>query len=697
MLQYGADNCVSADWDNTGWSDLGSFVLQDAFGGAMISIDMTAESSVESCNPAFTTLVLVMTPFEPPPPPEGVPDFTFNFNVAGGTQGGNYDLAVGFSPGATDGYDDGLDSYAPPSPPPPAFDAALMWDGDRYFTQILNGSLDDIGVEHTFGIALTYDSDNYINITWDNSGLSDLGTFILEDSFGGSMINVNMANVNSLVLDNPAFTSLNLKVTPGEGGDTEDTFNVYRDGSLAAEGVLGTSYTDAPLTGGVEYCYTVTQIHDDGSESDHSNVACATPEDGAVPGCTDPDASNYDPDATVDDGSCFYEETVNVDLSAGWNWFSLNVEGDLDVNAVLESIGGSGILIKDQSSYAMYSDDAWIGVGGLESFDMTSMYMIQMGEDDMLTYEGVPIDHSTTSIGLSAGWNWISYLPQSGNTVGDALANIGDSGDFIKNQSSFANYYQGYGWFADGGLENMMPLDGFKIVMGEAASLTYTDPPAGALTRTILSEPVNSPWEIDHHAFEHSMTIVGVLMIDDEESMDHGDVIAAFSGEECRGIAGLNYHPVADRYTTGIMVHGYEQGEEIRFSVYDASSGDIKELENRLTFDVNASIGNGLSPVVFKAVSIPEEYAVSQNYPNPFNPVTNIRFDLPEEADVSVTVFNARGQLVTELTTGNYPAGYHFVKWNGTDAHGSPVSSGVYIYSVKAGDYHTFRKMLLVK
>ena len=243
----------------------------------------------------------------------------------------------------------------------------------------------------------------------------------------------------------------------------------------------------------------------------------------------------------------------------------------------------------------------------------------------------------------------------------------------------------------------MMPLDGFKIVMGEAASLTYTDPPEGALTRTILSEPVNSPWEIDHHAFEHSMTIVGVLMIDDEESMDHGDVIAAFSGEECRGIAGLNYHPVADRYTTGIMVHGYEQGEEIRFSVYDASSGDIKELENRLTFDVNASIGNGLSPVVFKAVSIPEEYAVSQNYPNPFNPVTNIRFDLPEETDVSVSVFNARGQLVTELTTGNYPAGYHFVKWNGTDAHGSPVSSGVYIYSVKAGDYHTFRKMLLVK
>jgi hypothetical protein len=192
------------------------------------------------------------------------------------------------------------------------------------------------------------------------------------------------------------------------------------------------------------------------------------------------------------------------------------------------------------------------------------------------------------------------------------------------------------------------------------------------------------------------MTIVGVLMIDDEESMDNEDVIAAFSGEEVRGIARLNYHPVADRYTTGIMVHG-EQGDEISFVVYDASTGEIEEIENRLTFDINASIGNGLNPVLFKNVPIPEEYAVSQNYPNPFNPVTNIRFDLPEDADVSISVFNARGQFVTELTSENYPAGYHFVKWNGTDARGLPVSSGVYIYSVKAGDFHTFKKMLLVK
>jgi len=54
-------------------------------------------------------------------------NFSASLNVVGGL--GEYDLTVGFSPGATDGYDQGIDAYAPPAPPPPAFDAALGWGG----------------------------------------------------------------------------------------------------------------------------------------------------------------------------------------------------------------------------------------------------------------------------------------------------------------------------------------------------------------------------------------------------------------------------------------------------------------------------------------------------------------------------------------------------------------------------------------
>ncbi|MDP7336717.1 MAG: PKD domain-containing protein, partial [Candidatus Marinimicrobia bacterium] len=127
----------------------------------------------------------------------------------------NYDLTFGFSPDATDGYDEGIDSYAPPAPPPPAFDAALTWGGDRYYTQILNGSADDL-VEHEYDIALAYGSDNLITITWDNTGWSDMmSSCVLQDAFGGLLgIDIDMTQEDTLTLDNPAFNALKLKVTP---------------------------------------------------------------------------------------------------------------------------------------------------------------------------------------------------------------------------------------------------------------------------------------------------------------------------------------------------------------------------------------------------------------------------------------------------------------------------------------------------
>jgi hypothetical protein len=122
---------------------------------------------------------------------------------------------LGFSPALTDGYDVGFDSYAPPAPPPPAFDAALGWAGDRYYTQIVEGSADDV-VEHVWDIQLQYPADNLITLTWDNTGLSDLGTFLLQDAFDGSMINVDMTVNESLTLTNPAFNILKIRVTPVE-------------------------------------------------------------------------------------------------------------------------------------------------------------------------------------------------------------------------------------------------------------------------------------------------------------------------------------------------------------------------------------------------------------------------------------------------------------------------------------------------
>ena len=139
------------------------------------------------------------------------PDFSVTINVTGGV--GSYDLIIGFSPDATYGYDDGIDQYAPPQPPSPAFDAALFWENDRYYTQIVNGDSLDL-IEHVWNIQLQYPEDNLITLSWDNGCLSVLGTFIIQDAFGGIILNVDMTVMDSLILDNPSLSTVKVKVTP---------------------------------------------------------------------------------------------------------------------------------------------------------------------------------------------------------------------------------------------------------------------------------------------------------------------------------------------------------------------------------------------------------------------------------------------------------------------------------------------------
>jgi flagellar hook assembly protein FlgD len=94
---------------------------------------------------------------------------------------------------------------------------------------------------------------------------------------------------------------------------------------------------------------------------------------------------------------------------------------------------------------------------------------------------------------------------------------------------------------------------------------------------------------------------------------------------------------------------------------------------------------------------IPTDFKVEQNYPNPFNPSTTIKYALPMEALVTVRIYNMLGQEIKTLVNNNKPAGSYSVMWNGDDNFGNKVSSGAYIYTVKAGEYFTNKKMLLIK
>ena len=94
---------------------------------------------------------------------------------------------------------------------------------------------------------------------------------------------------------------------------------------------------------------------------------------------------------------------------------------------------------------------------------------------------------------------------------------------------------------------------------------------------------------------------------------------------------------------------------------------------------------------------IPDVFAMHQNYPNPFNPVTQIRYDLPEDSYVSITIYDIMGRNIKSLVNTDQTAGYRSIRWNATNDLGEPVSAGMYIYMIQAGEFRQTRKMVLLK
>jgi hypothetical protein len=98
-----------------------------------------------------------------------------------------------------------------------------------------------------------------------------------------------------------------------------------------------------------------------------------------------------------------------------------------------------------------------------------------------------------------------------------------------------------------------------------------------------------------------------------------------------------------------------------------------------------------------EAPAVPREFALHQNYPNPFNPETRIDYDVPVATQVQVTIHDALGREVAVLIEENQPPGNHHVVWNGREANGQRVSSGIYFYHLRAGGFRASRKMLLLQ
>lgn len=148
---------------------------------------------------------------------------------------------------------------------------------------------------------------------------------------------------------------------------------------------------------------------------------------------------------------------------------------------------------------------------------------------------------------------------------------------------------------------------------------------------------------------------------------------------------------------THLDVNGLEKGKNYFWRV---RSRVINSTGNDNTFSLFSGTGSFKVADDLTSVGeniIPSEFAVHQNYPNPFNPETAISYALPENAFVTIKIYNMLGQEVKTLINREHESGFYVASWRGDDNYGSMVASGAYIYRVTAGSKVQTKKMVLLK
>jgi hypothetical protein len=147
----------------------------------------------------------------------------------------------------------------------------------------------------------------------------------------------------------------------------------------------------------------------------------------------------------------------------------------------------------------------------------------------------------------------------------------------------------------------------------------------------------------------------------------------------------------ADSLVARVLLSGFGYGA-IRDDRAQSPYDRVVHLQTILQW-----LGNDVAAPTAASSPPPLENGLAQNYPNPFNPTTTIRYSARARSHVSIRIYNVAGQLVRTLVDGVTTPGVHDVVWNGRDNAGEPVSSGVYLYRMVAGDYTRTRKMVVIK
>lgn len=389
-----------------------------------------------------------------------------------------------------------------------------------------------------------------------------------------------------------------------------------------------------------------------------------------------------------------------------------------DIEDIMRSLNypDSLVLVQDDSGRAYIPR---YGINNIGEVNITRGYQVYTTapEYDTINYNYLLINPDSLPVVLYPNFvNLIGYPLFVPQPVDTCLASVVDSILLVWNEDGEA-YIPSMGITT---LDTLFPGEGYYAYTQATAavSFTYPDPYDGARDFLLSTSPVicekredDAPFEVvkTGKPFFCLLNMASLL----EQNLCPGDEVGIFDGELCVGWRIIENTNVDWLSLTAwerddlIGLPGFTAGNPIRLMAWKASSDDYYSLEATFSkpeqkfFKGDIFSTAHIVGMILGALSgepdLPVEYGLHPNYPNPFNASTIISYQIPAPGQVEINIYNILGELIRRWSNVHSSGGNFRINWDGMSETGKPLSSGIYMCVMKAGDFRANRKLLLVK
>lgn len=373
----------------------------------------------------------------------------------------------------------------------------------------------------------------------------------------------------------------------------------------------------------------------------------------------------------------------SLSMQQGWNMVSLNVTPETNsINSIFSPIMNNVQAIKSPEGVYIPSNP----FNTLAALTEGKGYFVMLSTQSELEISGEPVN-TNNPIALARGWNLVGFTPQVSLPVHEALASLGNA--LIQVKGSQGVYEPGNPYNT---LFTMIPGNAYWVKTNASATIVY---PSSGTAVTQNLRPGTKLWG-SPVIKTNSQTILAR-----PDGANHGDLLAAFVGDELRGLATIvSYDGIA---AAMLQVFTDEPAEQIVFKLYNSGTGEISMLSPALSSIPGESIGSYSQAEFYnlksEQPSSPELVTTLLSAaPNPFKDGTSIAFQVGKNAEpIKIEVFNLRGQRIYILHNGSMEAGYHKLQWKGVDEKGRAVASGIYFCRLTGATTTQNMKLMVLK